>query len=83
MNSANFGRAFYQFEFPVLKASFELISPKNLKYAAKGYNGFPQPVADTTADGRNRLFCSTENLTGLRSEEYFYQNQAGQGWNST
>ncbi len=74
MKSANFGRAFYQFEFPVLKASFELISPKNLKYAAKGYNGFPQPVADTTADGRNRLFCSTENLTGLRSEEYFYQN---------
>ncbi len=74
MKSANFGRAFYQFEFPVLKASFELISPKNLKYAAKGYNGFPQPVTDTTADGRNRLFCSTENLTGLRSEEYFYQN---------
>ena len=74
MKSANFGRAFYQFEFPVLKASFELISPKNLKYAAKGYNGFPQPVADTTADGRNRLSCAAGNLTGLRGEDYFYQN---------
>ena len=74
MKSANFGRAFYQFEFPVLKASFELISPKNLKYAAKGYNGFPQPVADTTADGRNRLSCTAEDLAGLRGEDYFYQN---------
>lgn len=74
MKSANFGRAFYQFEFPVLKASFELTSPKYLKYAAKGYNGFPQPVADTTADGRNRLSCTVENLSGLRGEDYFYQN---------
>lgn len=74
MKGANFGKAFYQFEFPVLKASFELISPKNLKYAAKGYNGFPQPVADTIADGKNRLSCNAVNLDGLRGEDYFYQN---------
>jgi len=74
MQGLNFGRAFYQFEFPVLKASFELISPKNLRYAAKGYNGFPQPVADTTAEGRNLLSCSAENISGLRGEDYFFQN---------
>lgn len=76
MNGANFGRAFYQFEFPVMEASFELVSPRNLKYAARGYNGFPQPAADTTADGRNRLSCTARNISGLRSEEYFYQNPA-------
>lgn len=74
MNGANFGRAYYQFEFPVMEASFELISPRNLKYAAKGYNGFPQPVADTTADGRNRLSCTARSISGLRSERYFYYN---------
>jgi len=74
MRGANFGRAFFQFEFPVQQAAFELISPRNLKYAAKGYNGFPQPVADTTADGRNRLSCTAKSISGLRGEEYFYQN---------
>ncbi|HOE24580.1 MAG TPA: DUF3857 domain-containing protein [Bacteroidales bacterium] len=74
MEGANFGRAYFQFEFPVMEVSFELISPRNLKYAAKGYNGFPQPVADTTADGRNRLSCTARSISGLRSESYFYQN---------
>jgi len=76
MNGSNFGREYLQFEFPVLNASFELSSPENLVYAAKASNGFPQPVAGKTADGRNTLDCDTSNLEGLRSESYFYQNAA-------
>jgi len=74
MNGSNFGRAYFQFDFPVLNASFELISPAILKYAAKGYNGFPQPVAGGTEGGKNTLTCSAENIKGLPEERYFYQN---------
>jgi hypothetical protein len=74
MKGQNFGRAYYQFEFPVLKASFELISPKNLKYAAKGYNDFPQPVAGVLEDERNTLACTAGNISGYHGEDYYYTN---------
>jgi hypothetical protein len=74
MKGSNFGRAYFQFTFPVLNASFGLISPQILKYAAKGYNGFPQPVAGMTEDGKNTLTCRAENIAGLPEERYFYQN---------
>lgn len=74
MNGSNFGRAYFQFDFPVLNASFGLISPEVLRYVAKGYNGFPQPVAGKLEDGRNTLSCRTENIEGLTEEPYFYQN---------
>ncbi|TVQ10231.1 MAG: DUF3857 domain-containing protein [Bacteroidetes bacterium] len=67
-----FGRAFFQFAYPVQNASFELITPSNLIYAAKGYNGFPDPVLSEMEDGRNRLFSEKENITALKDVEYAY-----------
>lgn len=72
MQGGNFGRVFLQFDYPLQEASFELISPSNLFYAAKGYNGFPCPAADTTADGRNRLYSSITNMAALKEYAYSY-----------
>ncbi len=67
-----FGRAFFQFEYPLQKASFELITPSNLIYAAKGYNGFPDAVSNEMENGSNRLFSTQENITALKDLEYAY-----------
>ena len=74
MNSENFGRTYFQFSYPQQKTTFELVSPKNLRYAAKGYNNFPSPVADVLEDGRNRLIGRYENIPALKSEEYSFFN---------
>lgn len=73
MKGDNFGRTYYQFSYPLQMASFELTSPKNLKYAIKGYNGFPSPDLSELEDG-NRYTCSLENIPGLKEEEYNYFN---------
>lgn len=67
-----FGRAFFQFTYPVQKASFELVTPSNLIYAAKGYNGFPDAVLSEMEDGRNRLLSKKGNITALMDVEYAY-----------
>jgi len=72
MNASNFGRSFFQFEYPLQRASFELISPKNLKYAIKGYNGFPEAISGVLEDGRNKWSCMHENIPALLDEEYNY-----------
>jgi hypothetical protein len=72
MNGSFFGRTFFQYYYPVQKASFELISPTNLKYAAKGYNGFPNPIVSELEDGRNKLNISADNIPALKNLKYAY-----------
>jgi hypothetical protein len=74
MIGLKFGRTYFQFGYPLQKASFELISPKNLKYAAKGYNGFPDATSLVLEDERNSLNCSHENIPALKDEKYYYYN---------
>ncbi|MFW5724842.1 MAG: DUF3857 domain-containing protein [Bacteroidota bacterium] len=72
MNGGNFGRVFFQFEYPVQQASFELISPENLLYAAKGYNGFPDAVPVEREDARNHLVSTMEAIPAMQELPYTY-----------
>lgn len=74
MTGEKFGRTYFQFSYPLQEASFELISPKNLKYATKGYNGFPDAAPRVLEDGRNSLRCSIENIPALKDEKYYFYN---------
>lgn len=74
MYGSNFGRYYYQFEYPIQKILFELISPKNLIFEAKGYNGFPNPESSVLEDGRNVLRCEFFNMPELKDEKYAYFN---------
>lgn len=74
MTASNFGRVYFQFDYPLQKADLEIVSPKNLVYATKGYNGLAEAKSEVMEDGRNRLTCSTENMPALKSMEYSYFN---------
>lgn len=60
----------FQEDAIVKNAMFELISPKNLVFLAKGYNGFPTPLPDTLYDGRRILKASMDSIPALDEETY-------------
>lgn len=72
MNGSSFGQAFFQFDYPVQQASFELISPQNLLYDTKGYNGFPTAQHEERKDGRHRYFCTLKNIPEIKERKYAY-----------
>lgn len=72
MTGSNFGRSFFQFEYPIQKTSFSISSPSNLFYAVKGYNNYPDATATVQVDGRNRFFCQKDSIPALKSERYAY-----------
>jgi hypothetical protein len=72
MYGSNFGRTFFQFEFPMQKTSFEITSPKNLIYAVKGYNGYPNAKHEVLADEQNRFHCELDSIPSLKDEKYAY-----------
>jgi hypothetical protein len=74
MEAQNYGRLFFQFEFPVQTAIFELFSPANLLYEIKGYNGFPDAVPGEPDDDKNRFFCRLDDIPALEHERYSYFN---------
>ena len=74
MSGNNFGQTFFQFKYPMLRASYEIISPKNLIYAIKGYNGFPDGVHTVLPEERNQFKCEMENIPALTDEKYAYFN---------
>ena len=45
-------RDFYQYGLPAKNLKFQLISPANLKFIAKSYNGFPQPTEEVGEEER-------------------------------
>jgi hypothetical protein len=71
---SNFGRTYFQFEYPLLSGSFEMVSPPNLIYNAKGYNGFPDARHEVLEDERNRFFCRKEDIPLIKDEKFSFLN---------
>ncbi|MDI3521153.1 MAG: hypothetical protein PWR04_1141 [Anaerophaga sp.] len=74
MHPDNFGRAYFQFDYPLLSASFEMVSPPNLIYDVKGYNGFPDATHVVLDDERNRFYCSMEDVPLIKEEKFSFVN---------
>jgi hypothetical protein len=51
---------------------FEVISPWNLVFQTKSYNGLPELEADTTLEEKNRLFLKVDTLKALKDEPSSY-----------
>ncbi|MGK7397206.1 MAG: DUF3857 domain-containing protein [Candidatus Cyclobacteriaceae bacterium M3_2C_046] len=68
-----FGRDFFQSVIPVKEAYFELISPENLKFSVKGYNGFPK-CSEKIEDGKRILTASMNNIPGFKQEAFSFYN---------
>ncbi len=67
-----FGKQIFQFEIPVVKESFTLITPSRLKFEEKGYNGFPT-VNDTLIDSTRYIKAIAEKVPALHTEEYSFR----------
>ena len=74
MEPGNFGRTYFQFSYPLLSGSFEMVSPPNLIYDVKGYNGFPDAEHEVLKDDRNRFFCQKENIALIKEEKFSFLN---------
>ena len=72
-----FGSEAYQFGIPTVHATFELISPKRLKFEARGYNGFPSGKDTVIADDRV-IFIEAKNIPGISNEPYSYPEAVAQ-----
>jgi hypothetical protein len=59
-----------QFSFPEQKADVHFISPKNLVFEVKGYNGFPAFVKDTSDQKVNHLVAKAQNIEEFTTEKY-------------
>lgn len=68
-----FGREYFQFGYPVLKAEFTLICPVRYQFEFKGYNGFPN-VTDTVLDLKHFYHASATNISALEEEKYSAYN---------
>ncbi|MBI2967171.1 MAG: DUF3857 domain-containing protein [Bacteroidetes bacterium] len=66
----------FQSDVPRKNASFELISPPNLIFAAKGYNGFPEMIPDTTIKDRLKLGTKIFGTPAIKRERMsnYYPN---------
>ncbi len=72
MYGNNFGRNFFQFSFPLQKATFELTCPKNLIYDVKGYNGFPDATFTQLDEETNQFKCEASNIPAIKDEKFAY-----------
>jgi hypothetical protein len=62
-------RFFFQREQPVYDCRLEIVSPSNLQFALKSYNGLPEVKKDTAYAKRNHYFIAMDSLPGLRKNE--------------
>ncbi len=74
MKSSNFGRNYFQFNFPLQKASFEIICPNKLIFDVRGYNGFPNANFVQLDSVRNQFKCESAMITALKGEKFSYTN---------
>ncbi len=72
MLGMNFGRCTFQYTYPMQYASFELISPENLLFDAKGYNGFPNGEKSKSEDKLNVIRCNQSNISAIKGEKFSY-----------
>ncbi|HEY8399927.1 MAG TPA: DUF3857 domain-containing protein [Cytophagaceae bacterium] len=74
-NYFNFSREYFQSIYKSKDATFELISPENLVFDTKGYNGFPV-LKDTVVDSKRFLSAKGFSVTPKTKEEYsFYRTE--------
>jgi len=73
MNASYFGRDYYQYSTPVKDAEFQLISPANLIFSCKGYNGFPV-LQDTIIDKKRFITAKTDRIQPIKEEEFSFYN---------
>ncbi|MCW3785059.1 DUF3857 domain-containing protein [Plebeiibacterium sediminum] len=72
MEGSNFGRTFFQYSFPLQLATFEIISPKNLIYDVKGYNGFPNASLSELDENHNSFKCEQKDIPSIKNEKFSY-----------
>lgn len=72
-NFFRFGSIFLQYSIPMLEAYFTFITPSNLVFEAKSYNGLPEPV-DTVINDRNYLTVVADNIPALLSEPFTFRS---------
>mgnify|MGYP006287485285 CR=1 FL=1 len=59
-----------QSEYPRYNYDFELLTPPNLVFKMKSYNGCPEFERDTVIEEKNRWFISLDTIPRLKSEEH-------------
>jgi hypothetical protein len=64
-----FGREVYQENAALRKARFELMSPANLVFEAKSYNGFAE-AQDSMYETHRHIVCVQENIKAAHRERY-------------
>ncbi len=64
-----FGRELYQFSEPLINGTFLLLSPDNLEFKFKSYNGLTEVNFDQ-AEGKNIYTLKAENVAPLKKEEF-------------
>ncbi|MBX9853594.1 MAG: DUF3857 domain-containing protein [Cytophagaceae bacterium] len=67
--SGFYGREYYQSQYPVWNASFDLISPEHLEFEVKGYNGLPD-LADTIYNEKRYVSFKVDSIPAAVEEEY-------------
>ncbi len=60
----------YQSEIKKLNVEVKVISPSNLIFKGKSYNGFPEMEVDTNYEERNVIFASIDEIPALKSEMF-------------
>ncbi len=64
------GEDYFQFDYPVKKAHFLLISPKELEFRCKSYNGFA-PIKDSINDGLSYSYATSTNVAAVNEDEKY------------
>ncbi len=70
MNPYIYGGYTLQSSHPKNMISYEIISPQNLIFEAKSYNGLPAFVKDTTLPKKNKISVTTANIKAITEEKY-------------
>ena len=68
-----FGRAYFQYPYPVLEARWELSSPATLLYDTKAYNADIK-LDNQLGEERNVYTAEMKNIPALKEEKFAYLN---------
>jgi hypothetical protein len=77
VNTSYYSRYSFQDDIVRQKSSFEIISPLNLIFKAKSYNGFPE-FKDSTANNKNIQISRAYNIEAFKDEKYCYSEKYAQ-----
>jgi hypothetical protein len=65
---------FCQYEYTCKDQDISVISPSNLVFEAKGYNGWPEFKKDTTLADKNKIYSHSDLSPALHEERYSFYN---------